>query len=54
MFGDGSLFAYYRTNFVLMDRFGYDINFFENLIPYEQEIYIAMLENRLDKESKTS
>ena len=41
----------YRTNFILMDRFNYDIDFFENMIPFEREIYLALLMAKLDKEA---
>jgi hypothetical protein len=53
MFGSGELFNHYQTNFMLMDRFKYDIPYFDNLIPYEREVYISMLINRLDKEAKS-
>lgn len=50
MFGSGELFQMYRTNFTLMDSFNYDINFFEDMIPYEREIYLALLLEKLNKE----
>lgn len=33
-----------------MDSFGYDIEFFENIPPFEREIYIGMLMHRLEKD----
>lgn len=51
MFGQGELFQMYRTNFTLMDSFNYDIDFFESLIPYEKEIYLALLLDKLNKEN---
>lgn len=53
MFGSDELFQMYKTNFMLMDSFKYDINFFEDLIPYEREIYLALLLNKLDKENSS-
>ena len=50
MFGSGELFQMYRTNFTLMDSFNYDVNFFEDMIPYEREIYLALLLEKLNKE----
>jgi len=53
MFGTGELFQMYRTNFTLMDSFKYDINLFENMIPYEKEIYLALLLEKLNRERST-
>lgn len=50
MFGTGELFQMYKTNFMLMDSFQYDIDFFEDMIPYEREIYLALLLEKLNKE----
>ena len=50
MFGNGELFQMYRTNFMLMDSFKYDINFFEDMIPYERDIYMALLLDKLNRE----
>lgn len=35
-----------------MDSFSYDINFFEDMIPYEREIYLALLLEKLNKEKQ--
>lgn len=51
-FGEGELFNIYQTNFTLMDRFGYDVSFFEGMIPYEREIYLSLLINKLDKDAQ--
>ena len=50
MFGNGELFQMYKTNFMLMDSFNYDVEFFENMIPYEREIYLALLLDKLNRE----
>lgn len=50
MFGDGELFILYRTNFNMMHHFKYDIDMFENMIPFEREIYTHMLIEQLEKD----
>ena len=50
MFGNGELFSIYKTNFVMFHNFKYDMEWFENLTPYEREIYTLMLMDHLEKE----
>lgn len=50
MFGNGELFSIYKTNFVMFHNFQYDMEWFENLTPYEREIYTLMLMDHLEKE----
>ncbi len=50
MFGDGELFILFRTNFNMMHHFKYDIEMFENMIPFEREIYTHMLIEQLEKD----
>ena len=52
MFCNGELMSLYRTNFIMMHHFKYNIEVLENMIPYEREIYTLMLINQLDKEQK--
>jgi len=52
MFGNGELFALYRTNFVMMHNFQYNMEWFEGMIPFEREIYTHMLIDHLDKEKQ--
>jgi hypothetical protein len=35
-----------------MDLFNYDIGFFEDMIPFEREIYMALLTAKLNKEAQ--
>lgn len=39
-----------ETNFVLMNSRDYDLGNLDKMIPYEREIYIAMLINYLDEQ----
>ena len=50
MFAVGELFSMYRTNFLLMHKFHYDIQYFENMIPFERDVYILMLLDHLHKQ----
>lgn len=52
MFGKGELISMYRTNFMLIHNFGYSLTELENLIPFEYEIYLLMLQEQLEKEKK--
>ena len=40
----------YRTNFNMMHHFNYSIDWFENMIPFEREIYTHMLIEQLEKD----
>jgi len=53
MFGSGELFQMYRTNFTLMESFNFDVRYFDDMIPYEREIYLALLLEKLNKENNT-
>ena len=45
-----TLVNYYNTNFQLMQHHKYSLTELENMIPWEREIYIAMLLNWLEEE----
>jgi len=45
-----SIFNMYRMNFVLMTDFNYSLKEIENMMPFEREIYIAILQDKLQKE----
>jgi len=38
-------------NFVLMTDFNYSLREIENMMPFEREIYIAILHDKLQKEN---
>jgi hypothetical protein len=52
MFGDGELMSLYRTNFLMMHNFGYDVNAMEAMLPFEREIYTLMLIDELNKQEQ--
>ncbi len=41
----------YELNFLLMDDHKYSLNEIENMIPFEREIYVAMLQKKLKKKA---
>jgi hypothetical protein len=42
--------GYYKTNFALMQYHKYSLTEIENLIPWEREVYIALLKQHLKEE----
>ena len=42
---------YYRNNFALMQHHKYSLTEIENMLPWEREIYIAMLVDYIEKEN---
>ena len=42
--------GYYKLNFALMQYHKYSLTEIENLIPWERDIYIAMLQQHLEDE----
>jgi len=36
----------------MMQHHGYSLNELDNMLPYEREIYLALLEDHLEKEAK--
>jgi hypothetical protein len=47
-----SLFNYYKMNFALKQYYNYDIEMLENMIPFEREVYVALLLNYIEEEKK--
>lgn len=45
-----SLYNYYKTNFALMQFHKYSITEIENMMPFEREIYVAMLMQHMEEE----
>jgi hypothetical protein len=46
-----NLESYYQTNFQLIQHHKYSLTELENMIPWEREIYIAMLKNYIEEEN---
>jgi hypothetical protein len=42
--------SYYRINFALMQFHKYSLNEVENLIPFEREIYLSLLQQHIEEE----
>jgi|TARA_Y100000592_G_scaffold100922_1_gene183744 hypothetical protein len=45
-----NLESYYRLNFALMQYHKYSLTEIENLIPWERDIYVALLQQHLEDE----
>ena len=45
-----SLESYYETNFALIQYHKYSLTEIENMIPWEREVYVALLQNYLEKQ----
>ena len=50
MFGNDSLMDMYNMNFVLMHRHGFNLETIENMYPYEREIYVGLIEQRMEQQ----
>lgn len=48
--GHDTLANHLETNFVLMNHRNYDLGQLDVMVPYEREIYLAMLADYLEKE----
>jgi hypothetical protein len=47
-----SLVNFYKMNFSLMQYHKYSLGELENMIPFEREIYVAMLVQHLEEEKR--
>jgi len=45
-----NLESYYKLNFALMQYHKYSLTEIENLIPWERDVYVALLQNHLEEE----
>ena len=50
--GYDDLKNYYKTNFTLMQHHKYSLTELENMIPWERDIYVAMLIQYLEEENQ--
>jgi hypothetical protein len=46
-----SLESYYQINFALMQHHKYSLTELENMMPWEREVYIALLQNYIEEEN---
>ena len=44
--------SYYKVNFALMQHHKYSLTELENMIPWEREIYLSLLENYIKEEEE--
>ena len=42
--------SYYKINFALLQYHKYSLTEIENLIPWERDIYVGLLQNHLEEE----
>jgi hypothetical protein len=47
-----SLYDYYQTNFKLMHEHHYSLSELENMLPWEREIYISLLNKHIKEENE--
>lgn len=45
-----SLTNYYKVNFALMQHHNYSLGDLENMMPFEREVYVALLQQWLEEE----
>jgi hypothetical protein len=45
-----NLMNYYELNFSLMQYHKYSLTEIENMIPWERDVYVVMLQNHLEEE----
>jgi len=46
-----SLESYYKTNFSLMQHHKYSLTELENMMPWEREIYVTLLQQYIEDEN---
>lgn len=46
-----SLESYYQINFALMQHHKYSLTDLENMIPWERDVYITLLQNYIEEEN---
>ena len=51
MIGHNDLVNYYRVNFALMHYHKYSLTELENMMPWEREIYLALLQQYIEEEN---
>jgi hypothetical protein len=50
--GHESLETFYRINFALMQHHKYSLTDIENMMPWEREVYLSLLEQYIEDEEK--
>ena len=52
MLGHTDLYADYQLNFLLMHRYNFRLTELEDMIPFERDVYVSLLENYLEEKRK--
>ena len=52
MLSHDSLENYYKTNFAMMQHHKYSLTELENMMPFEREIYLGLLEQHIREENE--
>lgn len=52
MLGHTDLFVYYQLNFLLMHRYNFRLTELEDMVPFERDVYVSLLENYLEEKRK--
>ena len=47
-----NLESYFRLNFALMQYHKYSLTEIENMMPWERDVYVALLQNHLEEEEE--
>jgi hypothetical protein len=45
------LASYYKTNFAMMQHHKYSLTELQDMIPWEREIYVTLLQNYIEEEN---
>jgi hypothetical protein len=45
------LASYYKTNFALIQHHKYSLTELENMIPWEREVYVSLLQQHIEEEN---
>jgi len=46
-----NLESYYQTNFALMQHHKYSLTDLENMMPWEREVYVSLLQSYIEEEN---
>jgi hypothetical protein len=46
-----SLESYYQTNFALIQHHKYSLTELENMMPWEREVYVSLLQSHIEEEN---
>ena len=46
-----SLESYYQTDFALMQHHKYSLTELENMMPWEREVYVSLLQSHIEEEN---